>query len=67
LKTFAVVFLEIHSLPLGHKFKGIGFDAISSKASMKTATKQGWKVCSRGHKYRGSRCPYCWRKNKNKK
>jgi len=21
----------------------------------------GWHVCSRGHKYRGSRCTICWK------
>jgi hypothetical protein len=30
---------------------------------MANTTKSAWKVCSRGHKFRGSRCPYCWKRN----
>jgi len=33
----------------------------------KTKTKTVWKTCSRGHKYRGSRCPYCWKHDQQEK
>ena len=31
----------------------------------KTTEKKTWKTCSRGHKYRGSRGPYCWKREQS--
>lgn len=28
--------------------------------------KSAWKTCSHSHKYRGSRCRYCWKNTKGK-
>lgn len=33
---------------------------------MADTKKSAWKICSRGHKYRGKRCPYCWKRNQAK-
>ena len=42
--------------PLAAEFPG--------RAAMAKANRGGWKTCSRGHKYRGSRCPICWQQDR---
>jgi hypothetical protein len=40
--------------------------AVTKKTAKKTGN-GAWKTCSRGHKYRGSHCPYCWKRNQERR